>query len=109
MIGEKMQEALNDQIVAELYSSYLYLSMSAYFHSINLPGFANWMRAQALEELTHAGKLYDFVIEQGGRVTLKPIDGPATEWKSPLDAFEAVYKHEQKVTGLINDLVDIAV
>ncbi len=108
MVEEKIQAALNKQLNAELYSSYLYLSMSAYFQSINLPGFANWMRVQAQEELVHAMKFYDFVNERGGRVALQPVEGPPTEWSSPLDAFENAYKHEQKVTGLINDLVNLA-
>lgn len=109
MIGKKMQDALNEQINAELYSAYLYLSMVAYFESVNLPGFANWMRVQTQEELTHAMKIYDYVNERGGRVTLKSIAEPPTEWKSPLAAFEDAYKHEQKVTGLINDLVNLAI
>jgi ferritin len=109
MIGEKMQNALNEQINAELYSAYLYLSMVAYFESVNLPGFANWMRVQTQEELTHAMKIYDYVNERGGRVTLKSIGEPPTEWKSPLAAFEDAYKHEQKVTGLINGLVNLAI
>jgi ferritin len=109
MIGEKMQDALNEQINAELYSAYLYLSMVAYFESVSLPGFANWMRVQTQEELTHAMKIYDYVNERGGRVTLKSIGEPPTEWKSPLAAFEDAYKHEQKVTGLINGLVNLAI
>jgi ferritin len=109
MLNEKIQAALNKQLNAELYSSYLYLSMSGYFQSINLPGFANWMRVQAQEELVHAMKFYDFINERGGRVMLQPVEGPPTEWSSPLDAFENAYKHEQKVTGLINDLVNLAV
>jgi ferritin len=108
MISEKMQEALNGQLNAELYSSYLYLSMAAYFLDLNLGGFANWMRVQAQEEDMHAMKFYNFINERGGRVLLKPIDGPPTEWDSPLAAFEAVLEHEQKVTGLINDLVELA-
>jgi len=109
MLNEKIQAALNKQLNAELYSSYLYLSMSAHFQSINLPGFANWMRVQAQEELVHGMKFYDFINERGGRVTLQPVEGPPTEWSSPLDVFENTYKHEQKVTGLINDLVNLAV
>jgi len=108
MISEKIQEALNGQINAELYSAYLYLSMEAYFQSQNLPGFASWMRVQTQEELTHAIKIYDFLNERGGRVILKSITEPQAEWQSPLAAFEAAYKHEQKVTGLINDLVNLA-
>ncbi|KPK70240.1 ferritin [candidate division TA06 bacterium SM23_40] len=109
MVSKKMQEALNKQLNAELYSSYLYLSMSAYFQSVNLAGFANWMRVQAQEELVHAMKFYDYVNESGGRVTLGPVEGPQAEWKSPLDAFEHTYRHEQTVTGLINHLVDLAI
>ena len=109
MLNEKIQASLNKQLNAELYSSYLYLSMSAYFQSINLPGFATWMRVQAQEELVHGMKFYDFINERGGRVTLQPVEGPPTEWSSPLDVFENTYKHEQKVTGLINDLVNLAV
>jgi ferritin len=108
MISEKMQEALNGQMNAELYSSYLYLSMSAYFQDINLGGFANWMRVQAQEELVHAMKFYDFVNERGGRVALIAVEGPPIEWDSPLAVFEAAYKHETKVTGLINELVELA-
>ena len=108
MISKKMQEALNGQLNAELYSSYLYLSMAAYFQDLNMAGFANWMRVQAQEEDMHAMKFYNFINERGGRVLLKPIEGPPTEWDSPLSAFEAVLEHEQKVTGLINDLVELA-
>jgi len=109
MLDEKIQIALNQQLNAELYSSYLYLSMSAYFQSVNLSGFANWMRIQAQEELVHAMKFYDFINERGSRVMLQPVEGPPAEWSSPLDAFENAYRHEQKVTGLINDLVNLAV
>ena len=109
MIKEKIQDALNYQLNRELYSSYLYLSMSAYFQSINLKGFANWMRVQAQEELVHAMKFYDYLIQRGERVTLSSIESPPLEWGSPLEAFEHVYKHEQKVTSLINDLVNLSV
>jgi ferritin len=109
MISKKMEKALNDQINAELYSAYLYLSMSAYFEAGNLPGFAKWMRIQWQEEVMHALKIYDYVNERGGRVILKSIDGPPAKWKSPLDVFQATYKHEQVVTGRINGLVTQAV
>jgi ferritin len=108
MLTEKMQTALNGQLNAELYSSYLYLSMNAYFKSVNLDGFANWMYYQAQEELEHALKFYDFIIQRGGTVQLQQIAAPPTEWDSPLAVFEATLAHEQKVTGLINDLVDVA-
>jgi len=109
MISKKMQNAINGQINAELYSAYLYLSMSADFSSKNLQGFANWMKIQAREELGHAMKLYNFIEERLGRVTLKAIESPPAEWDSPLAAFEQALKHEQKVTGLINKLVDQAI
>jgi len=109
MIDQRMQEALNKQLNAELYSAYLYLSMSAHFQSVNLAGFANWMRVQAQEELAHALKFYDYVNERGGRVVLQPVEAPPSAWDSPLALFEHVYQHEQKVTGMINKLVDLAV
>jgi ferritin len=107
-IGKKIQNAFNKQINAETYSSYMYWSMSAYFESLNLRGFANWMRAQAQEEMLHAAKFYDFVVDRGGRVLLSAIEAPPTEWSSPQAAFEAVLEHEQKVTGLIHGLVELA-
>jgi len=109
MISKKMEEALNAQVNAELYSAYLYLSMESYFQSLNLNGFANWMRVQTQEEVSHAMKIYDFINERGGRALLKGIDAPPTEWNSPLAVFKAAYAHEQKVTGLINGLVDLAI
>ena len=108
MLSKKMEKAINQQINAELYSSYLYLSMATYFESISLGGFSNWMRQQAQEELFHGMKMFDFVCERGGRVILTAIEGPPAKWKSPLDAFENVLSHEQKVTGLINNLVNLA-
>jgi len=108
MLSEKMQDAINGQLNAELYSSYLYLSMNAYFKSINLDGFANWMYYQAQEELTHGMKLYDFINQRGGRVNLLQIEAPPAQWNSPQAVFEATLEHEQKVTGLINDLVELA-
>jgi ferritin len=109
MLSKKMDKALNDQIKWELYSSYLYLSMAAYFADLGLGGFAHWMRMQAQEEEFHAMKFYDYVLERGGRVVLQGIDAPPSEWKSPLDAFEETLKHEEHVTSLINDLVDLAI
>jgi ferritin len=109
MIGKKMEKAINEQINAELYSAYLYLSMVAYFESVNLRGCATWMRAQTQEEIVHAMKMYDFINERGGRVILKAIETPPSEWDSALAAFEAAYAHEQIVTGRINDLVNLAV
>ena len=108
MLSEKMQKALNGQLNAELYSAYLYLSMSAYFESLNLAGFANWMKVQAQEETVHAMKFYAHINERAGRVKLGAVEAPGLEWDSPLAVFEAAYEHEQKVTGLINGLVNIA-
>jgi ferritin len=108
MITEKMEDALNGQLNAELYSAYLYMSMNAYFKSVNLDGFANWMLCQAQEELEHSLKFYDFILSRGGRVALAQVDAPPTDWSSPLAVFEATLEHEQKVTGLINDLVELA-
>lgn len=109
MISKKMEKALNDQINAEAYSAYLYLSMAAYFEAENLPGLASWMRIQTQEETVHALKFFDFVNERRGRIVLKAIDQPPKEWESPLAAFEAAFEHEQLVTGRINDLVNLAV
>jgi ferritin len=109
MLTERMEAALNAQVNAELYSSYLYLSMAAYFKNINLAGFSRWMEAQALEEQTHAWKFYNFIHERSGQVVLKAIDGPPTHWDSPIAVFQDVCAHEQKVTRLINDLVDLAI
>lgn len=108
MIGKKMQEAFNNQIAAEFFSAHLYLAMAAYLQSIDLPGFANWMRIQYQEEVVHGMKMFDFVIERDGRALVKAFDAPQAEWKGPLSVFEAVYEHEQKVTSLIYNLLDIA-
>lgn len=108
-IDATVQAAVNQQINAELYSSYLYLAMSADFASQNLMGFASWMRVQAQEELVHAMKMFDYVDQRGGRVMLEAIESPPTEWESPLAAFEAAYAHEQKVTARISELVELAV
>lgn len=108
MINKKMQDALNGQINAELYSAYLYLAMAAEFEAKNLKGMATWMELQAKEETEHAKRLYDFVNDRGGRVTLKAIDTPPAEWKTPQAAFQAAYEHEQKVSAMIHNLVDVA-
>ena len=109
MFNSKVQDAVNKQINAELFSSYLYLSMAAYFESRNFKGMANWMRIQAGEENLHAMKFYDYINDRGGRVTLTQIESPKTEWKSPLDAFEDAYKHELKISALINDLMNLTI
>ena len=109
MIKKNIEQALNDQINKEMYSSYIYLSMSAHFESIDLSGFAHWMKVQALEELVHAMKIFNYVNERGGRVVLETIDKPQHSWDSPLAVFQHVYEHEQFVTSLINKLVDLAI
>lgn len=108
MLKPPVEEALNDQINAELHSEYVYLSMAAYYDDEGLPGFASWMRAQADEEREHAMRIYDFVLERDGRVTLDSIDSPPAEWASPTDAFEAAYEHEVEISRMIDDLVALA-
>jgi ferritin len=108
MLSKKMEKAINKQINAEIYSSYLYLSMCAYFEAISLNGLANWMRQQTQEEMFHAMKMYDYVNARGGRVILEAIAQPPSDWSSTADVFGNVLAHEQKVTGLINNLVNLA-
>jgi ferritin len=108
MIGKAMQDAMNEQINKELFSSYLYLSMAAYYEDKNLPGFASWMRVQAEEEREHAMKFFDFIQERGGRIWLKAIDAPKTDWSSSLEVAEEVAAHEAKVTASIYSLYEMA-
>jgi ferritin len=108
MINKSMQDAINEQINKELFSSYLYLSMAAYFEEKNLSGFGHWMRIQADEERGHAMKLYDFLLERGGKVMLKAIEAPKTEWNSNLEVAEEVAAHEGKVTASIHALYELA-
>ena len=108
-MNSKIESAFNEQLNAELFSSYLYLSMAAYFGSQNLKGMAQWMRMQVQEERMHGMKFFDFINECGGKVTLAKIREPKTEWRSPLDVFEDTCEHENKITSLINDLVDLAI
>lgn len=107
-IKDKVAKAINKQINAELYSSYLYLAMAAYFEAKNWLGFGHWMRLQANEEHTHAMKFFDYVLERGKEVVLEDIKAPQVNWKNPLEVFEAVYAHELKVTALINDLLKLS-
>ena len=109
MVSKRMEEALNEQINAELFSSYLYYSMVAYFKSASLDGFAHWMEMQTLEEMLHAKKFADYLNERGGRVILKAIEAPKTHWETPLEAFKDALEHERKVTARINDLMALAV
>jgi ferritin len=92
----------------ELYSAYLYLSMSAHFDAASLPGFARWTRLQAKEETEHAMKFYDFVLDRGGRVELMAIEKPPAKFGEPLDVYKQILEHERKVTALINNLYEIA-
>ncbi len=108
MMTEKMQKAMNQQLNRELYSAYLYLAMSAYFENHNLSGFAHWMRVQAREEEAHAMKFYRHLVERGGRVVLSAIESPPKDWKSPLAVFQQALEHEQKVTKMIHDLLNLA-
>jgi ferritin len=108
MIGKKIRDAFNVQIQHETYSSYLYLSMAAYFHGKGFDGMAQWMRVQAMEELTHAMKFFGHINERQGTVELLAIEKPPASWKSPLDAFKAALKHEQFITGKIEGLVKLA-
>ncbi|MCQ4153921.1 MAG: ferritin [Archaeoglobi archaeon] len=108
-VGERIVRALNQQLNRELYSGYLYLSMAAYFESLGLRGFANWMKVQSQEELMHAMKFFDYIARRGGRVELFEIEEPPKSWSSPLNAFEYGLEHERKVTQLISDLVELAI
>ena len=107
-MNDKMQAAFNEQIKQEFYAGYLYLSMSAHFEAENLPGFAHWMRWQAQEESEHALRLFDHILRRGGRVELQEMDGPQTQFGPPAEVFESVFAHEQKVTGLIHRLFELA-
>jgi len=108
VLPKKIETAMNKQMNLELHSSYIYLSMSAYFDGINLDGFSHWMRLQAQEELQHAMRLYDFVLERDATVTLTAVKAPPTTWTSPLAACQQALKHEQLNTKQINDLTDLS-
>ncbi len=108
MIKKEIQDAINRQIVREMYSSNLYLAMAGHFSSINLKGFANWMRVQAREETVHAMKFFDYLINRGGKAEVGAIGNPPSTWETPLQAFEDAYEHELLVTHWINELMDIA-
>lgn len=109
MINKKLEDAINAQINAELWSAYLYLSMATNFHAQGLSGIANWFEVQFKEEQDHAMIFYNYLVSRGGRVELKPIDAVKTQWDSPLEAFEDTLQHEQVVTKLINDINALAV
>lgn len=107
-MNKKIEQALNDQLNAELFSSYLYLSMANCFTSKNLDGMAGWMRLQSEEERSHAMKFLDFIHQRGGRVELRQIDQPQLEWATPLEAFEQAYEHECEISRKIHTLVELA-
>jgi len=104
----KVRELINDQIAHEFYAAYLYLAMAAHFEEQNYDGFAGWMRMQAKEEVGHAMRLFDYLVERGESVELKRIDQPPREFGSPAEAFRAALEHERKVTGLINGIYEAA-
>ena len=108
-IDSKLQDAINQHINAEIYSSYLYLSMSTFCESVDLPGFAHWMRVQSQEEYTHAMKLVTYLEDRDSRVILLPVDQPPVEFDSVEDIMRQTLAHEQHVSGLINDLYGVAV
>jgi ferritin len=107
MIGQKLRDAMNEQVKNELESYYIYLSMVAYFHGQNLDGMAHWMRCQAHEEMIHAMKLFGHIIERGGEVKLLDLKQLKTAWSSPLEAFQDADKHEKFITGKISDLTKV--
>lgn len=108
MIKKDIQDAINNQIRNEYYSSYLYLSMASYCESINYQGFASWLKSQSQEELDHAMKLFEYMIDRDGRVILESIDKPPSEFGSLLEMFQQVLDHEKEVTSMINQLYEIA-
>ena len=109
MMSPKVQNAFNEQMKHEFYSSYLYLSMSAYLDAANLPGLSKWMRAQAREEAVHAMKILDHLLDRGGKVQLHPIGRPPSEFTSPGEVFDQAHRHEKEVTASINELYGLAV
>ncbi|MCE5201761.1 MAG: ferritin [Synergistaceae bacterium] len=108
MIGKKMEESINSQIQAEFDSSYLYLSMAAWFENQDLPGCSHWMKKQAEEESKHGMKFYEYLVSRGGRVVLKAISAPKSEWESATNVFADVLAHEEKVTSLIYKMAELA-
>ena len=108
MLSKTLEKALNEQVNKEYYSAFLYLSMSSYFESVNLLGMAAWMRTQYEEEVMHAIKIFDMIVDMEGKVALKPIEGPPMEFESPLDVFTKTLEHERKVTGMINNIYSLA-
>jgi ferritin len=108
MVPERLAQAMNDQIKNELESYYIYLSMAAYLHSVGLDGMGHYFRCQAHEEMVHAMKFFEHLNDRGARVVLQDLAQLKTEWQSPLEAFEDALKHEEFISGKINDLITIA-
>ncbi|MFY9469367.1 MAG: ferritin [Solirubrobacterales bacterium] len=108
MLKPSLQDALNEQVKNEFYSANVYLAMVAWFEDQGLPGFATWMRAQYREEIEHGIKIFDFIIDRDGKVVIQAIEAPPLTWDSPLAAFEAAYENEKSVSGMIDDLYDLA-
>lgn len=109
MLNKKIEQAINDQINEELYSSYLYLAMSAHFANLGLNGFANWMNIQVQEEMNHAKFFFDFVLERGGKINLEQIAKPKSEWSSVIEIFEETVAHEKYISSRINDIASLAI
>jgi ferritin len=107
-MDKKVYEVMNDQINHELYSAYFYLAMSAYCESENFSGAARWLRVQAREEQAHGMKFYQYLIDRGEKVLLKPIAQPPLAFTSLRDVFAKVYEHEQKGTGLLSAIYEQA-
>ena len=108
MIGQRMQDTMNEQIKHETFSAYLYFSMAAYFHAKSLDGMAQWMKAQAQEEFAHALRFFNHINDRGGRIEFQALEKPQMEWDSPLAAFRAALQHEEFITSKINDLAKLA-
>jgi ferritin len=108
MISKTIQDAINQQINKEMFSSYLYLSMAAYFEDKGLSGFAHWMHFQAGEEQQHAMKFFNFLVERSGRVGLTAMAAPKSEWSNSLEAFQQVLEHEQMISASITGLYELA-
>jgi ferritin len=108
MFSKTLLDAMNEQMKNEFLSAYLYMAMSGYFEAEDLPGLASWMRIQALEEMTHGEKFFNFICEAGARTDLRAIDAPQNDYKSPLDCFQYSLKHENFVADSINKLMDQA-
>jgi len=108
MINDKIVNSINKQVNEELYSAYLYLAMSAYFEEMGLKGFSSWMKVQVQEEIAHAMKFYNFLLDRGAKVKLASLKAPEANWENPLKAFEAALYHERFITGCINELANIS-